>query len=480
MEIIRTPLAPQHEKIVIKIPVQDFLPQYEEELRKYRQKANLKGFRKGKAPGDYVKKLVGKALLAEVVEKKLESSMRDFITEQKLSILGQPLLVTEDHPINHIDPFELTDHEYHFELGYAPELELRGISKDDVYTMHLVEVQPSEVEKRLQSYRSALGKLIETTEPIGENDTLEIDAQEMVDGEVKEGGFVTYFVTSMKDLNEEIKPNILGQKQGYTFDANIFELEKNRTEEYVKKYLLNLDENEQKDIQPTFKMKIAKVKSQQLAELNEEFYEQAFGKDKVHNQEEAEAHLKEMIANSTKKSSEALLFREIQDRLMENNPVELPDTFLKKWLASKEGGEKTLAQYDIFQKNLHWTLIRDQIIKMKNVQVTKDDIQRNIMRAVFRYMGGQNSLSPDQLWNVVNRLMEDEEQVSRAHEEVLTDKLFDVIVEDITVENNYITEEEFKEKMDLARQTATPEIDDAAIADVKVDVEEVKEDHETL
>ena len=476
MEIIRTALGPQHEKIVLKIPTSDFAIQFEDELRKYRQKANLRGFRKGKAPGDYVKKLVGKALLAEVVEKNLEKGMQDFIKENNLHVLGQPLLVTEEQPINSIDPFQLTDQEYHFELGYAPKLDLKGLTKEDVYTMHLIEVTPQEVTEAIEKMQRNQGTLVESEEAIGAEDTLEIEAKELTDGEIKPAGHETYFVSSMKDLQEDLKQDLLGKISGYTFDADIFQLELNRTEDYVKKYLLNLDQNETKVITPLFRMKVVKIKSLKPAELTQDLFKKVLGENTVVNtMEEFEGEVKKMIAGATLKSSEALLFREFQDQLLEKNDLQLPEEFLKKWLATKENSEKTLQDFPTFQKNLHWTLVRDHIVKTKEVEVTEKDIRMNLLQQVFRYMG--TNTPPDYLWRVVERLMEDQEQVSRAHDEVLTDKLFDAIKSEVTVAENYVSREKFDELMEEARRTVTPQINDMSqIEDVQVEVEESKED----
>lgn len=476
MEIIRTALGPQHEKIVLKIPVIDFAIQFEDELRKYRQKANLRGFRKGKAPGDYVKKLVGKALLAEVVEKNLEKGMQDFIKENDLHILGQPLLVTEDQPINSIDPFELTDQEYHFELGYAPKLDLQGLSKADVYTMHLIEVSPNELAEAIERMQRNQGTLVESEEAIGSEDTLEIEANELADGEIKPEGHETYFVCSMKDIQEALKPDLLGKTHGFTFDADIYQLEQNRTEDYVKKYLLNLDQDESKTVEPMFRMKVIKVKSLKPAELNEDLFKKILGENTTVTTTEAfEDEVKKLIAGSTLKSSEALLFREFQDQLMEKNALQLPDAFLKKWLATKENSEKTLQDFPTFQKNLHWTLIRDHIVKTKGVEVTEKDVRLNLLQQVYRYMG--TNTPPDYLWRVVDRLMEDQEQVSRAYDEALTDKLFDAIKAEVTVEENYVSREKFDELMEEARRTVTPQVSDLSqMEDVQVEVEETKED----
>lgn len=479
MEIIRTPLGSQHEKIVIKIPAGDFIQQFEEELRKYRQKANLRGFRKGKAPGDYVKKLVGKALLAEVVEKKLEKSMQDFISEHKLHVLGQPILA-EGQPINNIDPFEVTDQEFHFELGYAPELQLKGMTKEDVYTMHLVEVLPEKIQEQLSRSQRTFGTLVETEEAIGEEDTLEIEAKELEQKEEKPQGHTTYFVCALKDVNDDLKASLIGQKAGYIFDADIYQLEKNRTEDYVKKYLLNLDQDEQKEINPNFRMKVAKVKTLKPAELDQAFYDRAFGEGKVQSLEEAEAKIKEFISQSTQKSSEALLYRQFQDRLMEINELELPDEFLKKWLSTKENSEKILADYPTFQQNLRWTLIRDYLTKTKEISVNQKDLRQYFLYQVYRYIG-YNRVPENYLWIMVDRLMEDEKEVSRAYDELLTEKLYDAIVAEVTVENKYVTEEQFKDLMEQARKTATPEVSDLdSLSDVQVEIAAEKDDQPAL
>ena len=223
-------------------------------------------------------------------------------------------------------------------------------------------------------------------------------------------------------------------------------------------------------------MKVVKIKSLKPAELTQDLFKKVLGENTVVNtMEEFEGEVKKMIAGATLKSSEALLFREFQDQLLEKNDLQLPEEFLKKWLATKENSEKTLQDFPTFQKNLHWTLVRDHIVKTKEVEVTEKDIRMKLLQQVFRYMG--TNTPPDYLWRVVERLMEDQEQVSRAHDEALTDKLFDAIKSEVTVAENYVSRDKFDELMEEARRTVTPQINDMSqIEDVQVEVEESKED----
>ena len=132
MNIERKELAPLNEEITLTIHKDDFEKEFMDELRKYRQQASLKGFRKGKTPMSVVKRMFGKSLLGEIIQKKLEEGINNYLTENKVNTLGQPI-PSDDQKEKELDPSSLEDFTYKFEIGISPEFEVQGLSKEDSF-----------------------------------------------------------------------------------------------------------------------------------------------------------------------------------------------------------------------------------------------------------------------------------------------------------------------------------------------------------
>jgi trigger factor len=99
-------------------------------LRDYRKKANIPGFRPGMVPVGLVKKMYGKAVLAEEINKFVSENLYSYIRENNVNMLGEPLPnETEQKPID-FDTQE--DFEFVFDLGIAPEFEVELSKKDKV------------------------------------------------------------------------------------------------------------------------------------------------------------------------------------------------------------------------------------------------------------------------------------------------------------------------------------------------------------
>lgn len=441
------PKSPLEKTLTITIEKEDYRPRVNAELSKKSKNVQMKGFRKGKVPSRMIKKMYGQSLLVEAVNQLLDEEVRKVLEETDFKMIGRPL-PSEDQKSFDFNPETEEAFEFSFDIGVYPDVELKGIGEETSIEMHDVQVPDDTVTEELDLMRRKQGKQVEVEDGIEEKDILTLEGKELEDGELKEKGWETSF-TIMVDLiaDEDLRKELLSQKKGYTFQHSIYELEKERDEKYVKKYFLNMDEEEEHDVNPEFHFEVLKVERLHPADMDEEFYEKAFGEGEVSNEEEAREKIRENIKSFYDQQAEAILYRDMQEMIMEMNTIELPDDFLKRFLVS-ENEEMTMerveAEYDDISKNFQWTIIRNELIEKYQVKVEQQEIRDVLQQQVSQYLGGY-AADENFMNSMVDRLMQDQKQVDSAFENKLADKLFDELKEEFEIKKEPIDLEEFKE-----------------------------------
>lgn len=462
----------------------DYVPKLDSELKKYRKKAHLKGFRKGKTPMAVVRKMYGQSLLVEVINDTLQKELTKYLTDEKIEILGQPLPSDDQEELD-FDINNLKDFEFKFDLGLAPEFELEGLSADSSFDRHAVEIPTEMLEKELDQARKKFGERDSVDEPIEDNDVVTLNAEELDGDAIKEKGWASTFDILVNRIGiEDVKKDILGKKIGDKIRFNVFELEMNSTPESVRKYLLNVTENDDEvEIGEFFEGTVQEIKRVVPAELNQEFFDKAFGEGNVKSEEEAKAKFEQEIAKYYDKQAESLLFRDFQDSLLEKNDIELPDNFLKRWIkASNENATDSVidSEYENFAKNLQWSLIKGKIVSKFELSVSEEEIFEGFKTRVRQYFQGyDNELI---ILNTANRLMEDQKQVEQMYQELISDKLFEVVRGIVKIEDKKIKAEDFDKVIKQAHdevkaaQQAAAQVVPAPTEEEEAAEEEITED----
>lgn len=442
--------------LTVTIKEQDYKPKFNSELNTYRKKANMKGFRKGRTPMSVVRKMYGKAVLADVVNQMIQEELVRHLREEDIDILAQPL-PSEDQPPIDFDLKELNDFVFKFDIGLAPEFEVKGTGEEDTFKKYAVEITDEMVEKELENARKRHGERVYSESEIKEDDLLKLHAVEVEGDQVKEDGVESTFNLLIDSVdNEAVKKEILSKKIGDKLRLNLFELEKNTDADYVRKYFLNLEEEDDREVGEEYEVTIEEASHIAPAELDQEFFDKFFGEGEVSSEEEAKEEIRENIREYFDNQAGALLFRDFQEYLMEQNEFPLPDEFLLRWLkANNEDvpGEEVEKEYDNFAKNLKWSLIRSKLMKELDIEVKPEEVVDQLKNRVRSYFGGAPG-NDELIDSMAQRLMQDEKQREAAYEDILADKLHDAIEEKVTVEPQPVGVEEFEEIIEQARAEA--------------------------
>jgi len=461
--------------LTVNVQKEDYLADFQKELKRYRSQAQLKGFRKGKTPMSVVLKMYGRNILADIVNRQLQDELSKFLfdEEKKIDFLGQPIPAEDQEEID-FNATAPTDYIFKFDLGLAPQFEVQGV--EDQHTFEQLVVTPSDtlLDEELQNLRKRFGESAEVDEPVAEKDIITLQGIELEDGAPKPGGIEKEFTLFIENITDTAREAFLGKEKGAQAVLNVFELEAKTSASHVRKYLLGLDEEDDREISDTFELTIGKISRHTPAEMDEAFFAQAFGEGDVTTAEEAKAKIKADYQQYFAKQADALLFRDFQEYLMAQNPMDFPEDFLKRWLLiSNEKNTKAAIEqgFEGFKKGLQWTMLREKLIKHFELDITADELRAHFTEQVRGYFGGgaPDWLTPEMLDGMVDRMMKEEKTVKEKFDELMNEKISQALHAGYNLVPKTVDPEAFQAIITAAQAQAQAE---SALLDEEEDEEE--------
>ncbi len=455
------------------IAKEEVADKFKKELNRVAQRAALKGFRKGKTPISYVKKIYGNDILGEIINKEISEGVANFIDSNKLNILGQPIPSEMEEKNNFsIDNFE--DLHFNFDLGLVPSFELNGLSKASKFNKYIPIVPAQWIDEAIEKDRERKG------EPTSIEGGGEFQAKDILKLNVKEvgGELEKSFSVLFEDLSDEMKTAIEGKKKGDSLTFDITTMEKASDETRVRKYILGVEDGV--TFNNEFEGTIEDITRITPAELNEAFFTGAYGEN-VTNEEDARIFINGEFSKYFEGDSWGLLIRELQEHIITSNEIALPDEFLKRWLMySDERNTKELVERDFprFSNNLRWTIIRDRIIVENDVHLHEADVLEVYKERARSSYGSQ--LGEEFLDYFAQRMLDDaSKKKSKEHEEVedtaMFNKVFKKIATLVDVTDVYADWDDFNMKREAAVASAKPVIEGEEISSPFEDAEIVED-----
>ncbi len=448
---VRTDIDALNAVITVTLAKEEYLTKVNQDIKRYTQRMQRPGFRPGKTPTSLVKRMYGDSFVIEAVQEMMSKKLSEYLEEAKPDIFGQPVLSEKQDDIN-FDPKQPKDLTFKFDIGLVPEFEVQGL--DGVsYERYLVNVGEDKIDSEVENMLKREGVETEVDTNIQEGDMITLHVKEQGGSLEKED-----LLLSMNWLTDEMKDVFLTQKKGDNLTVNIFQLEKETTPQYVRKYFLGLEDTDEREINENFDVKIKFVKRQVPATLNQELFDKNFGPGVVNNETEMRDFIRRAMSQNFNGQADALMLRDIQDGLVAANNFELPDAFLKRWLRTqneKNTAETVEAGYEAFAQNLRWTLVRSKIARSSNVTIDDEDLKEFYRNRIRGYLQGQlGAGTEDLVESLTERAMEDEKQRSELYEEVMTEKTFQAMLTRVNVVDKPIGEEEFNSIMAAAQYEA--------------------------
>jgi len=426
--------------IKIDIEKEDYDPRVTKILKDYRKTANIPGFRKGHVPMGLVKKQYGQAVLVDEVNKLLQESLNKYLTDEKLDVLGNPLPKTRDD-----FTWEAEDYSFEFEIGLTPEFEVDPETEEPLPHYNIVADEKT-IDQQVDHMRTQHGKLISKNEA-EEGDTVSgIFTNEENEIE-KEADFALDKIKDKENLDK-----FIGAKVGdnLTLETkNLFE------EDQVLSDSLGIGLKEAKDLDIEVNFEITEINHQELAEMNQEFFDKIFGEGEVENEEEFRNKIKEDIEKQFEQQSDQQLLNDITDTLIEETEFDLPDDFLVKWIQVSSEEDLTLEEakeeYERSEKGLRFQLIENELMRANDIKVELEDVKDSAKEQIKMQMAqfGQVNPSEEELDSIAQRVLSNEQEAKNISEQVKNQKLLAFYKENANLEEKEITFDDFiKEVMD--------------------------------
>ena len=377
--------------ISIEISKADYQEKVDKSLRAYGQKANIPGFRKGKVPFSMLMKMFGKSVRVEEINRLVSESLYNYIRDNKLNILGEPM-TAEDMTVD-LDTQD--DFTFRFDVALAPELNVK-VDKKIKVPYYTITVDDDMVKRQNESFLSRFGKQISVDESTDERDLIKGSMVEMVKkGTPVEGGITveSTIVSPAYFKNDKEKAKFAGVKKGdkvmfnpsKSCDASVAELAS----------MLNIDKEKAANVTSNFEMTVTDITHLQPAELNQELFDNVFGKDVVKTEEEYFAKM-------------------------------VPD--------------------------LKWQLIKEQIVKQFDIHVDDADLLALAKRVAASQFAqyGMTGVPDDVLERYAREMLSSKESRSRLIDQATEQKIQTAIKESVTLTDKEVTMDKFQKMFEVA------------------------------
>lgn len=430
--------------VTVAIEEKDYADKVSKQLKEIGKKHAEPGFRPGHVPAGLIAKKYGTAVKYDVINKEVADAVYNYIKENNLHVLGQPVPQSD----NNFD-IENKEFTFKFNVGLAPEID-NHVNKDLHVPYYTITVTDEMINEQVEGLRQRFGHQVpgEETEP---NAVIKGNITELnEDGSVKEGGVVVEngIIAPVHFKDDAQKKLFEGKKVGdvvvfnpaATCEGNAVEMSS----------MLNIDKEDVDAHKGDFNFEIKEIIVLKPAELDQEFFDNAVGKDKAHNEEEFRAAIKELIALNFGNDSNYRFTIDAKDAVEKAvGSLELPEALLKEFLVRQSEGinaENVDEEFGKMRGQLEWDLIRDNVAEKFEVKVNEEDVLDEARGVVARQLMqyGPNALSDQIIDKYAQEVVKDQKNREMLFQNALNRKVFEVIKENVTLDNKEVSVEEFR------------------------------------
>ena len=436
MNIVKNQVDDLNLQITVNIAADDYAAAEKKKLNEVRRRADFKGFRKGMVPMTLVQKVYGEQVLGESVNEVLSDAINNFIKENKLNVVGEPL-PSEDQP--ELEWKSGNDFSFKFDIATTPEVKL-DVTKDDKIPYYSINVTKEAKNEMKENMLKQVGSL-QDGKKAGEDDFVIAD---LSNGEINvEGAYI-----AVRNVMGDAHAKFVGATAGDIIDVDVNVAFENETD---RASMLKIKKEELAGINPAFQATVKNIKTYVDAEENQETYDKLFGEDKVHNTEEFDAAVEERLAANYKQEADYRLGKDIRDYLVEKANIALPEAFLKRWLFKVNEGKFTMEEiekeFDSFLADFRWQMVRGTIMQKNGLKVDEKDIREAAEGFVaYQYaMYGLGNVPQEMIQEAAKNVLKDENQVRRLEESVEEQKVVAAVKEVVTLQTKKISVEKFRE-----------------------------------
>jgi len=438
MNITRSNVDALNAIVTVEVTKEDYAGQVEKILADYRKNASIPGFRKGAVPMSLIQKQYGKAVLLDEVNKLLQSSLNNYLVEEKLDILGNPLpKITEDFN------WDADNYTFEFELGLAPEFKVDLTAKNKI-TKYTIIADDKMLDEQVERIQKQFGKLV-SKDKVEEGDDLRGTFTNEENG-INNTVNITLDIFKRKtDAKKFIGKKVgdvvtLGTKGLFDDDHKLMD--------YLK---VDHDNVHGLDIEVNFT--IEEINTSEKAELNQELFDKLFGEGNVTSVEEVKAKIKEDAEQQFASQADQKFLNDVTEFLIENTKFDLPAAFLKKWIQTV--GETPLTpeqaeeEYAKSENGLRYQLIEGKVIVENNLQTTFEELKAFTSELIKKQMAqfGQMNPTDADVDGIVARVLSNQDEVKRLSEQIMSEKMVNLFKEKVSAKSKEVSYQDFIKEM---------------------------------
>jgi len=432
--------------ITIEVEKADYVNEVENSLKDLRKNTVIPGFRKGMAPPAFLRQKYGKSILVEEINKLVSKKLSDYITENKLDILGEPLPSKEQAEID----FDTQENfAFTFDIGLPPVIDVE-LTKDDRMPYYQIQVTDEMIDEQIEHFKSQHGSQ-ELAEEVGSNDLVRGNLLELDEnGEPKAHGITQNEAVLLPAYikNEEEKAKFTNAKLHSTLVFNPYKAYNGNEAELMS--FLKIKKEETPNHTGDFSFEIAEISHFKQAEINQELFDKIFEPGTVDSIEAFREKIKESLAQQLVSESDYKFILDARKLLEEKaSGLQFPDAFLKRWLLvadPKKTPESLEEEYPKILEDLKFHLIKEHLIEENGITIDDSELQeyaRRVTRAQFAQYGISN-IPEDLLEKYSTDMLKKKETYRSLGDKVFEDKLIAVLKEQATLEHQEIGMEEFQ------------------------------------
>ena len=434
--------------MTITLETKDYQDEVEKTLKDYRKRANVPGFRPGQTPMGLIKRQYGAAVKVDVVNKMLGEKLYEYVRENKIQMLGEPLPSDQQKPLNFEGDEPL---EFKFDIAVAPEFKAALSGKDKIEYYNIT-VEDKLIDQQVEMYQSRAGKY-EKVEQFDEKerDMLKGDLRELDEkGNVKEGGITVADAVLMPQYMkvEDQKKLFENAKLG---DIITWNPRKAYPESDVEvSSLLKIQKEDVKDHEGDFTYQITEISRFVKAEVNQALFDQTFGEGTVKDEKEFRQKIADIISQQFKADSDYQFLQDVRKHMEKKvGKLEFPEAILKRVMLNNnkdKGADFVEKNFEASIKELGWNLIKEQLVEAQGIKVEDADLKavaKEAARAQFAQYGMSNV--PDEyLENYAAEMLKKRENVDGLVDRAVDVKLTAALKGVVKLDEKDITLEDFQ------------------------------------
>lgn len=435
--------------LTITVEEADYKNEVDQTLKDYRKKANVPGFRPGQVPMGMIKRQYGGAVKMDAINKIVGEQINKYITDNKINMLGQPLASEAQQPqdLEKEGPFTFI-----FDIAVAPEFEIELTSKDKI-DYYDINVDDALIDRQVEMFASRLGKNVDVEE-YADGDVIKGDLRELdKKGNTKEDGLTVEAAMVMPEYIKVAAQKKLfkGAKVGDIITFNPRKAYKDSDAEMAA--LLKIEKDKLAEHEGDFSYQITNIQRFENHAIDQELFDQTFGKDQVKDEKAFRAKIAEGLKGQLEMDSDYKFLQDVRKYAEEKvGQLTYPDALLKRMMKenNKEKDQEFIDKnYDASIKELTWSLIRNRLSEKAQVKVNDEDV-RNAARETARVQFaqyGMNNVPDEYVNNYADELLKKQESVQQFVDRAIDLKLIEAFKKTVKLNKKSISLDDFNKMM---------------------------------